>query len=69
MSDIFSTYFWEMHARDHHADLMAEAEKARLIKKALVHPPARRASQTRSVQFKLRSTLTALICCNSQLLN
>ena len=69
MSDMFSTYFLENYARDHHADLLAEAEKARLIKKALVHPTARHASRTGDVLFKLRSMLAVLASYISQILS
>jgi hypothetical protein len=57
---MLSTYFFERNARDHYADLLAEAEKARLIKEASVHLTPRQASRTRDVQFRLRSILTAL---------
>ena len=69
MSDMFSTYFLERYARDHYADLLAEAEKARLIKEASVHLTPRQASRTRDVQFKLRSILIILASHISQILS
>jgi hypothetical protein len=60
MYNMFSTYFLERYARDHHVDLLAEAEKARLIKEASLHLTPRRASRTRDAQFNLRSILTVL---------
>jgi hypothetical protein len=69
MSDMFSTYFLESYAKDHHADLLAEAEKARLIKKALVRPTERQPSRTRDVLFKLRSMLAVLASYISQILS
>lgn len=69
MYNMFSTYFLERYARDHYADLLAEAEKARLIKEALVHLTPRQASRTRDVQFKLRSILTVLASYTSQILS
>lgn len=69
MYTMFSTYFLERYVRDHYADLLAEAEKARLIKEALVHQTPRRASRTRDVQFRLRSILTVLASYVSQILS
>jgi hypothetical protein len=59
MYDTFSMNL-ERYARDHYADLLAEAEKARLFKETLFHLTPRQASRTRGVLFKLRSILTVL---------
>ena len=60
MSEMNSLYFLDRYANVHYADLLAEAEKARLVKKAFVHLTPRQASRIRDVQFKLRSILTVL---------
>ena len=60
MYDKLSTSFLDSYARDHYADLLAEAEKARLIKESLVYLTPRQASRTRDVQFRLRSFLLVL---------
>jgi hypothetical protein len=69
MYDRFSTYFLESYARDHYADLLAEAEKARLIKESLVYRTPRQASRTRDVQFRMRSFLIVLTSHISRILS
>jgi hypothetical protein len=69
MYDRFSTYFLESYARDHYADLLAETEKARLIKEALVHRTPHQTSRTMDVQFRIKSALTVLATFISQILS
>ena len=69
MSDMLATYFLERYARAHHADLLAEAEKARLVKEVLVPLTPRQASRTNVRQFKLRSILTVSASHVSQILS
>jgi hypothetical protein len=60
MSEMNSINFLDRYARDHYADLLVEAEKARLVKKAFFHSTPHPASRIRDVHFKLRSISTVL---------
>jgi hypothetical protein len=68
MSEMYSINLLERYARDHYADLLAEAEKARLVKVTLVKSTPRQASRVRDVQFKLRSILAVLVSHISQIM-
>ena len=68
MSEMDSISLLERYARGHYADLLAEAEKARLVKEALIHSTPRQASRVRNVQFKLRSILAVLASHISQIM-
>jgi hypothetical protein len=68
MSEMYSISLLERYARSHYEDLLAEAEKARLVKEALVHSTPRQASRARDVQFKLRCILAVLASHISQII-
>jgi hypothetical protein len=68
MSEMYSISLLERYARSHYADLLAEAEKARLVKEAMNHSTPRQASRARDVQFKLRSVLAVLASHISQIM-
>lgn len=50
----------EEYARNHHAALLAEADKARLIKQTVGDRIRRQVSRTRGLHFGLRNILTVL---------